>query len=441
MMVFGKKLIFFAVALSVLILPAGSGAEVRYIDIKNPFIRKIPIAVPFFKTGSDNPSVEQMAENGANLLSDSLNFTGYFKILHRDAFLIEPETFDIIAPNINFRNWTAIGAELLITGGFTVRGDVVEMELRLFDTFKGKLLVGKLYKGMLEDMRQMIHRFCGEVIFYLTGNRGIFGSEIAFVSNGTGNSEIFTCGFDGYNPGQFTHTGNITLSPAWSSDGKWIAYTAFPRGKPGLFIKHRSEKRGAVFSGKGIKIDPSWVPGKFQLAATLSYEGDPEIYLLTGTGKIIKRLTYNRGIDVSPAWSPDGRKMAYVSKQSGTPQIYIWDAASGRSTRLTFQGRYNQQPSWSSKGDKIAYTGMEKGNIDIYVIGVDGAGLMQLTYNSGDNESPSWSPDGSMIVFSSTREGPSRIYVMTAYGTDQRRLLALPGEQNNPEWSPRVVNY
>jgi TolB protein len=398
--------------------------------------------VPFFKTGpDDNPSTEQIAANAADLLSDSLNFTGYFKLLHRDSFLIEAETFDIIAPNIIFQNWRAIGAELLITGGFTVRGDLVEMELRLFDTFKGKMLVGKLYKGLLEDVRQMIHRFCGEVIFYLTGNRGIFGSEIAFVSTGTGNSEIFTCGFDGHHPTQFTHTGDITLSPAWSSDGQWIAYTAFPRGKPGLLIKHRNEKRGAVFSGKGVKIDPSWVPGKFQLAATLSYQGDPEIYLLTGTGKVIKRLTYNRGIDVSPSWSPDGQKMAYVSKQSGTPQIYIWDAASGRSTRLTFEGRYNQQPSWSPKGDKIAYTGMVKGAIDIFVVGVDGTGLMQLTYQSGDNESPSWSPDGSMIVFSSTREGPSRIYVMTAYGTDQRRLLALPGDQKNPEWSPRIVDY
>lgn len=429
------------VLLVTITFPSPGASDVQYIDIKNPFIRKIPIAVPVFKLGAASMPDVGLAREGAELLSTSLDFTGYFKLLHQDSFLIGADGPGIIAPNINFRNWTTIGAELLITCGLTVIGDVVEMELRLFDTFKGRMLVGKRYKGLRPDLRRMIHKFCGEVIFYLTGHRGVFGSKIAFISNGTGNNEVFTAAFDGHTPRQFTHTGNITISPAWSSDTQWIAYTAFPRGNPGLYIKHYKEKRGAVFSKKGVKLDPAWVPGKFELAATLSYQGDPEIYLLTGTGKIIKRLTYSRGIDVSPTWSPDGRKLAYVSKQSGTPQIYIRDRTTGQSRRLTFQGKYNQQPDWSPTGDKIVYTGMDKGGINIYVIGVDGNSLMQLTYNAGENESPSWSPDGSMIAFSSTREGPSRIYVMTAFGTDQRRLLALPGEQKTPDWSPRAVDY
>ena len=423
-----------------LAVPAVGSAAVKYIDITSPSIRKIPIAVPLFKTGSQDPEAARMSREGAELLADGLAFTGFFKILDREAFLIDPGGYDIIQPNIRFRNWTVIGAELLVTAGLTVQGDVIETEFRLFDTFKEQMLVGKRYKGWHHDLRRMVHRFCGEIVFQLSGNRGVFDSSIAFVSKDGANGEIFTCEFDGYNPKTFTQTGDITLSPAWSSDGEWIAYTAFPKGVPGLYIKHRMEKRGYAFTGAGIKLSPSWVPGKFELAATLSHEGDPEIYLLTGTGKIIKRLTNSNGIDVSPTWSPDGTKMAFVSKRSGTPQLYVLDMASQQTRRLTFTGSYNQQPSWSPRGDKIAFTGMEKNRIDIYTIGVDGSGLMQLTYNSGDNESPSWSPDGSLITFSSTREGPSRIYVMTAFGTDQRRLLALPGEQKNPAWSLRIVN-
>ncbi|MEA1945870.1 MAG: Tol-Pal system beta propeller repeat protein TolB [Thermodesulfobacteriota bacterium] len=415
------------------------GARYDYIDITHPFLRKIPIAIPVFKKIYSGDATERLSRTASDLLAETLEFTGYFKILDRDAFLVDMQTVISLA-NVNFYNWTSIGAELLVTGGVLIQDNQVEMELRLYDTFKEKLLVGKKYKGLIKDQRKIVRRFCSEIIFFLTGDRGFFNSEIAFVSKNSGNKEIYVCEFDGYNPRQITHTKSITLSPAWSSDGKWLAYTSYAKGKPDLYLKHLRQKRGAVVSKKGINITPAWVPNKFELAATLSFSGDPEIYLLTGTGKIIKRLTKKRGIDLSPTWSPDAKHMAFVSKRSGTPQIYIKNISSGAVRRLTFQGRYNTQPSWSPKGDKVAYAGMGNGLNNIFVIGIDGQGLIQLTHDQGDNEAPSWSPDGSLIVFSSTREGPSRIYVMTAYGTDQRRLLALEGEQTEPDWSPGMVN-
>ncbi len=410
-----------------------------YIDITHPFLRKIPIAIPVFKKIYSGDATDRLSRTASDLLAETLDFTGYFKILDPAAFLVDMQTVTALA-NVNFHNWTSIGAELLVTGGVLIEGNQVEMELRLYDTFKEKLLVGKKYKGLIKDQRKIVRRFCSEIVFILTGDKGFFNSEIAFVSKSSGNKEIYICEFDGYNPRRVTHTKSITLSPAWSSDGKWLAYTSYAKGKPDLYLEHLSQKRGAVISKKGINITPAWVPNKFALAATLSFSGDPEIYLLTGTGKVINRLTNNRGIDLSPTWSPDGKRMAFVSKRSGTPQIYIKNIASGAVGRLTFQGRYNTQPSWSPKGDKVAYAGMGNGQNNIFLIGIDGQGTIQLTHDQGDNEAPSWSPDGSLIVFSSTREGLSRIYVMTAYGTDQRRLLTLLGEQTEPDWSPRMGN-
>ena len=416
-------------------------AEYDYIDISNPFLRKIPLAVPWFKNISEGADGEALSIDLPDLLADTLEFTGYFKVLDRRAFLMDAKDPDITASNINFRNWTAIGAELLITGGFLVKDGILETELRLFDTIKGKLVVGKRYKGGTDDTRRMIRRFCSEVMFHLTGNRGVFDSRIAFVSvSPSGNKEIFVSEFDGRNPKQFTSHENITLFPAWSSDGQWMAYTSYAGGQPGLYIRNLKENNLVSLDKKGIQITPAWVPGKFELAATLSFSGDQEIYLLTGDGKIIKRLTNSRGIDVEPTWSPTGNQMAFVSKRSGTPQIYIKDMTSGRVRRLTFQGRYNTQPDWSPKGDKIAFSAMDAGRIDIYTIDVDGGNRVKLTENQGDNEAPSWSPDGSLIAFNSTREGRSKIYVMTAFGTDQRRLISIPGEQTNPKWSPNVVS-
>ncbi|MGD9331599.1 MAG: Tol-Pal system beta propeller repeat protein TolB, partial [Desulfobacterales bacterium] len=415
----------------------------EFIEI-NPFLKKIPLAIPDFKPLAEGGATRETSAEAAQLLAETLQFTGYFNILDKGAYLEDPRASGITEASINYRNWTVIGAELLITGGLRRTDDVVEMELRLFDTFKAQSVIGKRYRGNLKDMRRIVRKFASEVIFYLTGDRGFFNSEIAFVSTGTGNKEIYMAEFDGRNPVPFTRTRNITLSPAWSPDGQWLAYTAYPKNRPFLYIKHRHHKRGYEIANKGLNITPAWVPQKdpsaslegLQLAATLSFTGDQEIYLLTGKGKIIKRLTKSWGSDVSPTWSPDGKKFAFVSNRSGNPQIYVKDLDTGRVDRLTFKGRYNTQPSWSPKGDKLAYAGMEGGRNDIFIIGFNGRPPVQLTRNAGNNESPSWSPDGSMIVFSSSREGKSRIFVMTAFGTDQRRLLTLPGEQSNPQWSP-----
>jgi TolB protein len=422
----------------ILTIPGVSLAGYDYIDITQPYLRKLPIAVPFFKKISTGDDATQLSRTLSDLLADTLDFTGYFKIMNREAFLVNPQT-DAGFANVIFHDWTSIGAELLVTGGVLVKDNLFEIELRLYDTFKEKLLVGKRYMGGVSDQRRIIRRFCSDVIYSLTGDRGIFDTEIAFVSTSSGTKEIYISEFDGYDIRRVTHNNSITLTPAWSSDGQWIAYTSYAKGKPDLYIKHLKEKRGSVVSEMGVNITPAWRPNKLELAATLSFSGDPEIYLLTGTGKVIKRLTYNKGIDVSPAWSPDGKKMAFVSKRAGTPQIYIKNLDSGQENRLTFQGRYNTQPSWSPKGDKIAYSSMEGGLNNIFVIGIDGQGPIQLTHNEGDNEAPSWSPDGNLIVFSSTREGPSKIYIMTSYGTDQRRLIDSKGQQTEPKWSPRMT--
>jgi TolB protein len=411
-----------------------------YIDLSNPFLRKIPLAIPLFKNAQTGAEAARSAVAAADLLAASLEFTGYFKLLDRGAFLFNPDKDGVLTPQINFRNWTVVGAELLITGLYRSQNGQLAMELRLFDTFKGRRILGKKYSGPQADQRRMIMRFCAEVIKSLTGKRGVFASKIAFVSTGTGNKEIYSCDFDGYNRQQVTRNHSITLFPAWSSSGRYLAYTSYKGGKPDLYIKNLAEMQETVVARPGLNITPAWVPGKFELAATMSFSGDQEIYLLTGSGKIIKRLTAMRGSDVSPTWSPDAKKLAFVSNRAGTPQVYVKDLATGRTRRLTFEGSYNTQPNWSPLGDKIAYTGMVDGRHNIFVIDVDGRQPVQLTRESGDNEAASWSPDGSLIVFSSTREGPSRVYVMTAYGTDQRRLLVMSGEQMNPKWSMNDIN-
>ena len=409
-----------------------------YIDINAPYLRKIPTAIPIFKDLGLTHTHRGLTKELTNLTKDTLFFTGFFKILDPESFLEDPQKGELTRDLITFENWTSIGAELLLSGGISCKGSILKIELRLFDTFQRRLIIGKRYAGHIDDRRTIIRRFCNEVIYHLTGTEGIFNTQIAFVSTTTGNKEIYVADFDGYHPRQFTTTGDITLSPAWSSDGQWLAYTAYRKKKPDIYIKHvRKNLPGKVIAFEGLNTTPTWVPGESLLCATLSKDGNPEIYLLTRSGEIVKRLTDDWGIDTSPTWSPDGKKIAFVSNRSGTPQIYINDLDKNQVQRLTYEGSYNTNPEWSPQGDFIAYSGMGNGTFDIFIISVDGQKRYRLTQNAGNNESPTWSPDGTLIAFSSTREGPARIYVMNANGADQRRLLVLKGEQTSPRWSPR----
>jgi len=316
----------------------------------------------------------------------------------------------------------------------------VRLELRLFDTFKETLLIGKVYTGHKEDIKSMVYRFCAEISLLLTGKMGVFGSKIAFVSTVKGNKEVFTCDFDGGNISRITNFNNITMSPALSSDGNYIAFTSYAKGTPALYIRDLRSNSDIILAKKGLNITPAWLPGQFSLAATLSFSGDQDIYMISGNGDVKGQLTKSTGIDVSPAFSPDGTRFAFVSKRAGTPQIYIGDTGSGSATRLTFQGNYNTSPAWSPNGDKIAYVGVVKNSINIYVIDVKGGGPTQLTSGQGDNEDPSWSPDGNLIAFSSTRQGASRIFVMTSTGSDQRLLFTFGGSQTDPAWSSAFGN-
>ena len=417
-------------------VPGLAAAEQPYIEINSPSMRQIPLAVPDF-VSLEQQGTSEAVRNGAETLKQALDYSGLFKFIPKENY-VDSLSKGVAAEDINFKNWTVAGAELLITSGVRMRAQEVDLEMRLFDTTSERLIIGKRYKPAPDQVRQAIMRFAAEVISALTGQKSVFNSKVAFVSTTSGHKEIYVCDFDGANPHQVTTASVIALSPAWSPDGKYMAYTAYKYGGPHLFIVNLDKKQGVRVAYPGLNINPAWRPGTFELAATLSKTGDQEIYTLTGDGKVIKRLTDNWGIDVSPSWSPDGKKLAFVSDRSGTPQVYVMNVETGAVRRLTFSGRYNAEPSWSPSGQTIAYAGQEGGRFNIYTIPAEGGHPVQLTKGAGNNNSPTWSPDGSLIAFSSTREGRSRIYVMTSRGQKQRRLVAMPGEQTQPSWSPQL---
>ncbi len=406
------------------------------IDITQPSFERIPIAIPDFKRQAAEQS--QLAREMGEALANDLDYSGVFRSLDPKGFLEDPQTMGLTAADIKFPEWRKVGADFVARGAYQVQGSTLKIEGRLFDVVGSRMVFGKVYEGETRNWRQMIHRFADEILYALTGERGVFDTKIAYVQAQGKAKEIYVVDFDGSSPVQVTRDNSLNLSPAWNSNGTQLAYVSYKENAAKIYAVNLMDGAQRVICGyPGLNISPAWRPGSNQLAATLSKDGNPSIFLVSSSGEVIQKLVQGFSINVSPSWSPDGKRLAYVSDETGNPQIYVLDVASGQKRRITFSGNYNTAPAWSPKGDYIAYTSLIGGRHNIVVIRPDGSDARQLTHGEGNNEDPTWSPDGRMLAFSSTREGGSAIWVLQTNGTGIRRLTPSGSGQELPDWSPR----
>jgi TolB protein len=415
-----------------------SAAEARiFIDINSPGMTRFRISIAPFKAMNGLEQEKQVAADLYQILSKDLLFTGYFDVISPSASLQNLESMGISKETIQFDAWSLLGAELLVTGGVTLGGGELTLEMRLFEVADRKQAIGKRYDGNVTLKAKMIHRFGDDILEYLTGFKGYFQSKIAFASGSGRVKEISVVDFDGQNAHAVTNFGNLSLSPDWSPSGKELLFVSYKDGAPELYLMNMASERATKISPhKGFSIGPAWSISGNEIALTLSQAGGEQLFLIDRGGGIIRQLTNNWGINVSPSYSPQGDRLVFVCDRSGSAQLYIKNLASGNEERLTLEGKRNMDPQWSPRGDRIAYGGSVDGSgLEIFTIRPDGTDRQQLTYTGGLNLSPAWSPDGSMIAFTSDRMGELSIFVMNANGANQRQLTFLKGSQESPSWS------
>jgi len=419
------------------IAAAAAHAQVRG-TVFGPGSRSYPIAVSPLKDQSDRGAGAKLAVEFADIVAHDLDLAGLFKIIDRSAYIEPADTTGITAEQINFDNWSVIGALALVKGSVQLVGNDLTVEARLFDVYQRRQLVGRRYRGDTPtQIRRIANRFADEIMAQFTGERGPFDSRIAFVSTRGGRfKNLYVMSLDGGDLLQVTSGKTLDLSPSWSPDNRSLLYTSYKRGNPDLYSLDLIASRETRLSAEsGLNLGGKWAPDGSRLAVTLEDKGNPDIFLLDREGKVIRRLTDNWGIDVSPSWSPDGQRLAFCSDRSGAPQIYVVNADGTGVRRVSTEGNYNTSPAWSPKGDRIAYTGRGGGRFNVFTVKPDGSDTQQLTSGQGSNEDPSWAPDGRYILFSSTRTGAALLYVMDRTGTSQIALTHGSGDDTSPTWS------
>ncbi len=397
----------------------------------------VNVAVPDAVNIGGSPDTRGVTEALSGTVQRDLTLAGYFNLIDKASFLIDPK---VEGMDPQYKAWFNVGAQGLVKIGFQIVGTTVKADLRLYSVDRSQRVALPAPYDAVADveldpdkLRRHAHGFVDQVIKYYTGTEGFFRTRIVFVKRIQGGKELFMLAPDGSDEMQLTKNGSINMLPSFNA-GK-IIFTSFKDGNPDLFTLEKGAS-SKLSSYPGLNTGGVLSPDGTRVAATISKDGNPEIYLLeAGTGKVIKRLTNTDGIDASPTWSPDGSQIAFVSDRHGTPQIWVMGADGGNARRLTYQGDYNQTPDWSPRGDLIAFTARdERYKFDVFTVNVSTGEVARVTQDQGNNEEPSFSPDGRYLIFSSTRSGEAKLFLSTLDGRVQHPVSQGKGEYLTPAW-------
>ncbi|HZD49672.1 MAG TPA: Tol-Pal system beta propeller repeat protein TolB [Silvibacterium sp.] len=408
-------------------------------------VQKIRLAAADFKAASGDPQTGLLKAIFDQTLYNDLKNAGVFDMVSKS--MAPPQTPGS-PQEINLSAWAAApsSAEMVAFGALSVSGGRENVVGYLFDAknTQSPQILGKQYSDTTaeENTRQIAHRFADEIILRLGGGlNGICETRIYFVSNRSGNKEIWSMDYDGANQHAVTHLGTISISPRVSPDNSRVAFSSL--GKEGWSIRMYSLDLGRMVSFEspgGTTLSPAWSSDGSKLAFSSSKTGDNEIYTTDASGGGLHRVTAFRGPDVSPVWNPKSNaQIAWVSGRSGLPQIYIMDADGANVQRMT-DGGYATSPSWSPNGQFLAFSWNRKygpgapGGQDIYIMDIASKRWIQLTHEAGSNDFPSWSPDGRHLVFQRQDGGRTEIWSMLADGTEQQELTH-DGWNAMPNWS------
>jgi len=241
-------------------------------------------------------------------------------------------------------------------------------------------------------------------------------------------------------PVPLTQTANTCeLSPAFSPDGKTIAYWTFATGVPDqiwtMDVKGKNHRQITTAPG----AFPWWFPDGNRVAFASEEEtGVSFCSVNIDGGKERKLLKFDEYSGVARL-SPDGQRVAFSSRQNGAPNIWVVPLDGGQRKQLTFEEEAASHPAWSRDGKWIAFELRRGGDTHVAIIPSDGGEPIQLTFERGQSLVHDWSPEGDRILFAGQRDGVWNVWAVSRSTKQQKQMTGykrFDSYVRSPAWSP-----
>lgn len=222
------------------------------------------------------------------------------------------------------------------------------------------------------------------------------GRRLACVQffNDTGRFEIVLLEPSGRFAGRLTKSSEEdSTSPAWSRDGKRIAFQSGDFNKPSIYVMNADGSgRKRITPPKGNDRNPRFSPDGKWIAFSSYRDGKEGVYLINADGEQVRRVTEKGTACSHPVWSPDGKYLAYVAyiRKGRRYHLRIKEVKSGDWWNVLEDQDRIVSPSWSQTGNWLTFGMTANKNTDIFIVNARGEGLRNLTNHKSTDTDPTW---------------------------------------------------